>query len=187
MAEQTTETTETTGHAAGEEHSGGFPPFDSTHFGSQILWLAITFGLLYYLMSKVALPRIASILEERNDRIADDLAEAEKLKQETDEAIAAYEQALAEARQNAHGIAEKARDKAKAEIGASRSKIEGDLEAKVADAEERISKVKAEALAEVDTIAKDTTGALVEVLIGGGASSDEIGKAVDTALAERRR
>lgn len=185
--EHTTETTETTGHAGEEAHGGTFPPFDSTHFGSQLLWLAITFGVLYYLMSKVALPRIASILEERNDRIADDIAEAEKLKQETDEAIAAYEQALAEARQNAHAIAEKARDKAKGEIDASRAKIEGDLEAKLAEAEARITKLKSDALAEVDTIAKDTAGTLVEVLIGGGASADEIGKAVDSALAERRR
>ena len=65
-------------------------------------------------MSRVALPRIGSILEERDNRIAGDLAEAGRLKEESDAAIAAYEQALAEARQNAHAIAQKARDAAKA-------------------------------------------------------------------------
>jgi F-type H+-transporting ATPase subunit b len=183
VAEQTTETTAHTGE---DGHSDVFPPFDSSHFGSQLLWLAITFGLLYYLMSKIALPRIASILEERNDRIADDLAEAEKLKQETDEAIAAYEQALAEARQNAHGIAEKAREKAKSEIDASRSKIEADLEAKMAEAEASISALKTQALSEVDTIAKDTAGVLVQTLIGTGTAADEVNKAVESALAERK-
>lgn len=180
MAEQTTGTTE---HAG--EHANVFPPFDSTTFGSQLLWLAITFGLLYYLMSKIALPRIAAILEERNDRIADDLAEAEKLKQETDAAIADYEQALAEARQNAHTIAQNARDKSKAEIDKARSKIEANLEARMADAEARISELKATAMAEVDTIAKDTAEALVDVLIGSASRAD-VSKAVDGVLSGRK-
>ncbi len=180
MAEETTATTEQAG-----EHNDVFPPFDSTTFGSQLLWLAITFGLLYYLMSKFALPRIAGILEERNDRIADDLAEAEKLKQETDAAIADYEQALAEAKQNAHAIAQNARDKSKEEIEASRSKIESDLEAKMAEAEARIAETKASAMAEVDVIAKDTAEALVETLVGS-AKKAEIAKAVDSVLGERK-
>ncbi len=68
--------------------SGVFPPFDSTHFASQLLWLAITFGLFYLLMSKVIIPRIGGILETRHDRIAQDLDEASRLKGEADAAIA---------------------------------------------------------------------------------------------------
>ena len=97
------------------EHGAGFPPFDSTTFASQILWLAITFGLFYWIMKKVAVPRIAGILEDRKDRIAGDLSEANRLKEETDEAIAAYEQALAEARAKAHTIALNTRAKLKAD------------------------------------------------------------------------
>ncbi len=177
------ETTESIEQDGG--HSDVFPPFDSTTFGSQLLWLAIAFGLLYYLMSRLALPRIASILEERNDRIADDLAEAEKLKQETDEALAAYEQALAEAKQNAHAIAQEARDKSKDEVEAARGKIEGELEAKLAEAESRITAVKADAMTEVDVIARDTAGALVDMLIGASGKAD-VSKAVDAVLAERK-
>ena len=180
MAETTAETTE---HPV--EHSDVFPPFDSTTFGSQLLWLAITFGLLYYLMSKIALPRIASILEDRKDRVADDLAEAERLKQETDVAIAEYEQALAEAKQNAHAIAQDARDKSKGELEAARSRIEADLESKMADAETRIDGRRSEAMADVDVIAKETAGALVEMLIGSAGKAD-VAKAVDAVLAERK-
>ncbi len=180
MAEETTATTEQAG-----EHKDVFPPFDSTTFGSQLLWLAITFGLLYYLMSKFALPRIAAILEGRNDRIADDLAEAEKLKQETDAAIAEYEQALAEARQNAHTIAQNARDKSKEEIEASCARIEADLDGKMTEAEARIAETKASAMAEVDLIAKDTAEALVEALVGSAKKAD-VAKAVDGVLAERK-
>jgi F-type H+-transporting ATPase subunit b len=168
----------------GGEAEGVFPPFDPDTFGSQLFWLAITFGLLYYLMAKVALPRIGTILEERNDRIADDLAEAEKLKQETDEAIATYEQALGEARKNAHGIAHTARDKAKAKIDADRNRIEADLGDKIKVAEAEIATVTAAALADVDTIARDATEALVEELVGGGASKAEIAAAVAAATKE---
>ncbi len=173
----------------GAEHAGEghdvFPPFDPATFGSQILWLAITFGLLYFLMSRVALPRIGSILENRSNRIAGDLAEAGRLKEETDAAIAAYEQALAEARQNAHGIGQQARDVAKAGVDADRKRIEGDLQGRLDAADARISEVKDRALAEVDAIARDATEAIVETLVGARASEAEIARAVETALAER--
>ena len=168
----------------GDAH-GAFPPFDPQTFGSQLFWLAITFGLLYYLMAKVALPRIGTILEERNDRIADDLAEAEKLKQETDEAIASYEQALGEARQNAHGIAHAARDKAKAKIDADRNRIEADLGDKIKAAEAEIATVTSAALADIDSIARDAAEAFVQALVGGGAGRAEIAAAVDAAMKER--
>ena len=114
----------TTGHepaTVGHEtvpgtHHVVFPPFDATTFGSQLLWLAITFAALYLLMSRVALPRIGEILEVRRDRIEGDLAEADRLRQKTDQAIAAYEAALAEARQKAHGIAEDTRSELKREM-----------------------------------------------------------------------
>ncbi len=71
-----------------------FPPFDATTFASQLLWLAITFGVLYYLMARVAVPRIAGIIEDRRDRIASDLDMADRLKTDSEEALAAYEKAL---------------------------------------------------------------------------------------------
>jgi F-type H+-transporting ATPase subunit b len=103
------------GAPGGDAHGGGaFPPFDQSTFASQLLWLAITFGLFYLLMSRVIVPRIGGILEHRRDRIAQDLDEASRLKEEADNAIAAYEQELAEARKKASAIAEAAREKAKA-------------------------------------------------------------------------
>ena len=83
---------------ASEQHAKGFPPFDASTFASQLLWLAITFVALYLLMSRIALPRIGSILETRHQRVEGDLAEAQRLKDQSDAAIAAHEKALAEAR-----------------------------------------------------------------------------------------
>ena len=171
--------------AQGGEHAATFPPFDPATFGSQLFWLAILFGLLYVLMSRVALPRIGSILEERAARIASDLAESQRLKEASDAAIAAHEQALAEARQNAHGIAQKARDAAKAEIAADRNRIETDLNAKLAAAEAEIGKVKDRALSEVDAIAKDAVETIVEVLVGTKVGKAEVESAVAAAMAGR--
>jgi len=162
------------------EHNGGgvFPPFDSSTFASQLLWLAITFGLFYLLMAKVALPRISSILEVRSDRIAQDLDEANRLKEESDAAIAAYEQELAEAKSRAHTIAQEARDEAKAEVEAKRAGIETDLAAKIADAEDRIAGIKKKAMGEVGAIAEATTEALVSELLGGKVTKADIASAV---------
>jgi F-type H+-transporting ATPase subunit b len=175
------EGTEAHGGEHGGEH-GAFPPFDPATFASQLIWLALSFGALYLLMSRVALPQIGGILEHRSNRIANDLAEAGRLKEETDAAIAAYEQALAEARQNAHAIGQKARDAMKAEIDADRARTEAGLQAKLDAAEARIADVKAQALKDVDTIAKDATETLLEVLLGPRATQSEIAGAVQAAM-----
>ena len=170
------------------EHGGAhstFPPFDPATFGPQLFWLVILFGLLYVLMSRVAIPRIGSILEERDKRIAGDLAEAARLKAASDAAIAAHEQALAEARQNAHSIGQKARDTAKSEIAADRSRIEAELNGKLSAAEAEIAKVKSRALGDVDSIARDAVEAIVEALVGTKIGKPDVARAVEAAMAER--
>ncbi len=168
------------------ENAGGnsFPPFDSTTFASQLLWLAITFGAFYYLMAKIVLPRISDILEVRSDRIAQDLDEANRLKQESDEALAAYEQEMAEARSRAHNIAQEARDKAKADAEAERSQVESDLAKKLSEAEAKITAIKDAALSEVGAIAEDTATAMVKELLGGSLTKAEVAKAIKQASAK---
>ena len=175
------ETNSEVGHATDGGAGGSFPPFDSSTYGSQILWLAITFGVLYYVMAKVALPRIGSILEVRSDRIEQDLAEAQRLKEDTDEAIASYEQALGDARSKAQGIAQTARDKAKAETDSAIAKVEADLAEKMDAAEKTIAGIRDKAMAEVDDIAGDTTQAIVKSLIGGSVTKAEVTKALKSA------
>ena len=95
--------------AAHGAEGGAFPPFDSSTYPSQLLWLAITFGLFYVLMSKVVLPRVGGILEARHDKIGRDLEEANRLKADSEAAGAAYEKSLAEARKKAQSIASETR------------------------------------------------------------------------------
>ncbi len=130
-----------------------FPPFDGSTFASQLLWLAITFVALYFILARVAIPRIGGILRDRSGRIAGDIATAEAARAASEAALTAYEKALAAARNNASSIAEGARSEAKAAADAERKTTEAGLAAKLAAAESSIADIKAKALSEVGAIA----------------------------------
>ena len=170
-------TTDDAAHAASEA-AGLFPPFDTSTYASQLLWLVIAFGLVYYIISKIAGPRISSILEDRHDRIASDLAEAERLKRETDEAMEAYEKALSDARARANTLANETRDKLTAETTAKRQASEEELGKKLADAETRINAIKGEALGQVDAIATDAVGAIMDKLAPKAPTKAAVEKAI---------
>ena len=166
-----------------EVPSGGkkqFPPFNKDTFASQLVWLAITFIALYLLMSKVALPRVGGIIENRRAKVAADLVEAQRLKQQSEDAIAAYEKGLADARGRAQAIAAKTRDKLMAEADARRKALEAKLNERLAEAEKSIDATRRAAMANVKGIAVETAGAIVERLIGTKPSE----KTVEDAVAE---
>lgn len=177
------EGTNTTVEHQTEAH-GAFPPFDASTFSAQLFWLAITFVALYLLMARVAIPRIGGILALRRDRIAGDLAAAEKAKANAEAAEADYDSALAAARANASAIAEKAREEARAAADKERSAIEADLARKLADAEARIGDIKAKALAEVGGIAGEATDAIVRRLLGAEVAASDVADAVAKAMAK---
>jgi F-type H+-transporting ATPase subunit b len=135
-------------------------------------------------MKRVALPKIGSVIEMRQGRIAGDLQAADKLRRKTQEAIAAYEQALAEAKARAHGIAQEARNRLKDDVGAERAALERDLSAKSAEAEARILAAKTSALKDVDAVASETAAEIVRRLIGIGPAKPEVALAVAAARKE---
>jgi F-type H+-transporting ATPase subunit b len=163
-------------------HKGGFPPFQKDTFASQFVWLAITFVALYLLISRIAVPRIGGILEARERRIAGDIAEAQRLKADSEAALAAYEKALADARNRAQAIGAEIRDKLHAEAEQNRKAIEAKLNAQLADAEKQIAATKTGAMANVRGIAVDAAAAIVERLIGTAPPAPAIAAAVDAAL-----
>lgn len=164
--------------AAGDA-SSAFPPFDPTFFASQIFWLAITFIALYALLSRLILPRIGSAIEARRDRIADDLDAAAQMKAQADEAVRAYEQALAEARAKASATAAEAKAEADRLIEEESEALNRELEAKQAEAERRIADAKAKALAEVRDIAAEAAAEAASRLADLEVGAEEARKAVD--------
>jgi F-type H+-transporting ATPase subunit b len=151
-------------------------------FAPQLIWLAISFVLLYLIMSRLALPRVGQILEERSSRIAGDLATAAKLREDTEKAIAQYEQALADAKARAQGIARQARDEMTRDIERQRAEVDQTIAAQTTDAEKRINTMKDAALTHVGEIATDTAEALVARLLGKTVDRSELQGAINEAL-----
>lgn len=177
------ETHETVGVSPEAEHGKKvFPPLDPTTFSSQLIWFAVAFGALYLLMSRVALPRIGSVIEERRARIRRDLDEAERLKVETERALKAYEQAVADARGNATKIAQETRDKLKSEVDAERQRVDKEIGDRLAKAEAQIKSATAAAMGRVNEIATDTAETIVGELVGLKLNRDDIAGAVKSVL-----
>src|SRR5262249_11826806 len=133
MAEPSAHSEAPAGHSA-------FPPFESEYFPSQLVWLAISFVLLYALMSRIALPRIGARVAARGKAISDDLAAAEGLKEQSNAAQAAYDQALADARVRAQGIANATREQQARDTDALHKRLESELHDRIAAAEQSIGK-----------------------------------------------
>lgn len=164
--------------APGGGHEGAFPPFDSTHFMSQLIWLAITFGLLYYLMSKVALPRIAGILKDRGDKISSDLGAAKAAQGKAEAAQAEHDKTLADAKAKAQALGQDAHQQLSAEADVKRKALEAELNVKMAAADAQIGEMKAKAMANVDGIARDAAAAIIEQITGKAADPQKIATAL---------
>lgn len=177
MAEATTET-------VGQE-AAGLPQlnviFDGT-YTNQVAWLLITFVLLYVIVSRIVVPRVTNVLEEREEKIAGDLDAAERLRNEAEGVREAYEASIAEARLKAQHTLAEAKDAAKAEIAKAQAELDAKLLADATAAEERIAAAKAEALAGLEEIATEVAADMVAKLGGSDISADAAGKAVAAAM-----
>ncbi len=158
------------GHTApvsgGHGEGNAFPPFDASTFPSQLFWLFVSFGLLLFLLARVLLPRVGRILEERSHRIADDLDTAAQMQREAELAGKAYEKALADARAKAHNVAETTRAGVQTELEAEMARAEADIAKQMEKAEAAIRATREKALANVETIATDTAGTILEHVFG---------------------
>lgn len=168
---------EAAGHAA---ESAGMPQLDFATFPNQIFWLLVTLVVIYFVLTRVALPRIASVLAERQGTITNDLAAAEELKLKAQEAEEAYNKALADARAEAHKIIAEAKDEIQADLDAAIAKADAEIAAKAAESEKTIAEIRAGAMASVTEVATETAQEIVAAL---GQKADA--KAVAGAVADR--
>lgn len=171
-----------TGEAAGEAAEVGMPQLDFATFPNQIFWLVVTLVVIYLILSKVALPRIASVLAERQGAITSDIAAAEELKLKAEEAEAAYNQALADARAEAGRIVAEAKAEIQADLDVAIGKADAEIAAKAAESEAAIAEIRAGALESVKAVAKDVSK---DVIAAMGAKADA--KTVNAAIAEQMK
>ena len=160
------------------------PQMEFADYAPQLAWLVITFGLLYFLMARMALPRISEVLEAREQRIANDLERAETLKAEAETAQREYERVAAETRANAQAIAAETREKLKAEQAKKMSAVEAELHKQMAKAEAEIAQARQHAMDGLRDLAADLAKAATDRLLGGSVNKAAAGKAVDAELAK---
>jgi F-type H+-transporting ATPase subunit b len=165
----------------------GMPQLNVNDFMPQLFWLAIWFIILYVVMAKVALPRIAVAIDARRQRRDDDLARAARLKAEADEASAAFQRTMSQARADAQAVLKQTSDRLAAESAERQHALAAQLAEQIAAAERQIAATKEEALAEVRGIAIDVGRSVVEKLTGSAPDPARLGAAVDSRLAGQPR
>ena len=162
------------------------PQLEQIHtYLSQIFWLVVTFGFLYVVLWKAALPRVSSILMERQERIDEDLRKAEDFKKEADEAMAAYEKLVADARSKAQALLRETNDRLAKDSAARHEALGAKIKADVEAAEARIEAARAQAIANSQTVAVEVAQAATARLIGSDVAAGDAETAVQTAMRER--
>jgi len=173
-------THEAAGHAA-EASAPGMPQLDFSTFGNQIFWLMVTLVVIYFVLSRIALPRIGAVLAERQGTITNDIAKADELKQRAVEAEAAYNQALADARMEAGNIVTAAKADIQKDLDKAVAKADAEIAAKAAEGEKAIAEIRKGAVAAVKAVAKDTAKEIVSAM-GGKADAKAITEAVTARM-----
>ena len=167
---------------AADEKKGGMPQLNFESYGSQITWLVISIVVLFIIMKTIALPRIASGLEERSDAIEDDLDRAAEFRRKAEEAEAAYDKALADARAKAQEIAQATRDDIQKDVDAAIAKADAEIAARAAEGEKRIAEIRASAMEAVEEVAGDAAEAVVGAVAPDVADAKAARAAVAAAL-----
>jgi F-type H+-transporting ATPase subunit b len=142
------------------------PQLDVSTFTSQIFWLIICFGALYYLLSRRALPRVSEVLEARQDRIAADLDQAQRLRRDAETALAKYEEAIAKAQERAHVLLAENQARLQAEAAARQAELDRQLASQLAEAETQIAAARDRAVAELEDAAIEAARAAAARLAG---------------------
>ncbi len=182
MAESHGDAKGTTAHTEANAEKHEFPPFQKDTFASQLVSLLIAFVALYLIVSRIALPRVGEVIDARANTIEGDLADAQKLKDQSDAALKSYESELAAARSRAQAIGSETREKLNAASETERKALEEKLSLKLAEAEKTIASTREAAMSNVRGIAADAATAIVQRLAGVQPDAQSVNSAVDASL-----
>lgn len=171
-------------HGAETAASVGMPQLDFSTYPNQIFWLIVALIALYFVISKVAIPRIASVFDERRNAIASELARAEELKRKAEEAEASYEKALAEARAEAHRIIAETKASMEAELKEAQARADEEIARMAAEAEERIAKMRESALSHVAEVARDVAKTAISIILPQALDEKAVEKAIEKLVKE---
>jgi len=166
--------------------SAGLPQLEISTFPPQLIWLTITFVVLYFMMSRVALPRLSQILEERQRKIDDNLKKAEVLKEEAEAAAQGYQKALADARAQAHGVMLETHERIAADAAKAQADAGARLEAEIKAAEARIGEARDSAMAGLSEVATEVALNAAQKVSGESLSEKDVARVVNTVMEDRQ-
>jgi|TARA_B110000259_G_scaffold172071_1_gene204166 F-type H+-transporting ATPase subunit b len=156
----------------------GMPQLDPTYWASQAFWLILIFSLLYLTLSKMFLPKIKESIDDRENKIKDDLDEAQKLKSIAEEKLKDYEITIENAKKEVQKIIVESKNKLSVEIQNKKKKIEKEIEIEVKEAEQEIVKLKENSLINISTISEEVTSKVIEMVSGEPLNQSSIKAAV---------
>ncbi|MGE0153914.1 MAG: F0F1 ATP synthase subunit B' [Reyranellaceae bacterium] len=162
------------------------PQFDVTSFPSQIFWLVVTFVVMYFVMAKLVLPRVGTVLQDRQEKIAEDLDRAGQLKKDAEEITATYEAALAEARAKAQALHRETADALAAAATKRQHEAGAAVAARIAEAEQRIAAARTEAMGQIKSVAADVAAAAIAKVAGVSVDGGRLSGEIDSVIGARR-
>jgi len=156
----------------------GMPQLDPTYWASQAFWLILIFTLLYLVLSKMFIPKIKESIDDRENKIKDDLDEAQKLKLVAEEKLKEYEVTIINAKKEVQKIIFESKNKLNSEIYNKKRKVEKEIEAEVKNAEQVIENLKKNSLTNISIISEEMTSKVIELVSGEPLNQSSVKAAV---------
>ena len=159
--------------------SGGMPQLNPEFWVSQIVWLVLTFGILYIVLSKLILPKISDNLESRKSQILENIETAETQREESEKKLKEFEKIILDSKIEAKNHFNEVRQKTLEDINNKRSALEKDIDKEIRAAEEEINNLKTNSNEKIKNIAVETSSELIKQLIGEEANNSSVSAIVD--------
>ena len=159
--------------------SGGMPQLNPEFWVSQIVWLVLTFGILYIVLSKLILPKISDNLESRKSQILENIETAEKQREESEKKLKEFEKIILESKLEAKNYFNEARQKILEDISIKKNSLDKDIDGEITAAEQEIKKLKTDSSEKIKNIAIETSSELIKQLIGEEANNSSISAIVE--------
>ena len=156
----------------------GMPQLDPTYWASQAFWLILIFTLLYLALSKMFIPKIKESIDDRENKIKDDLDEAQKLKTVAEEKLKEYEATIENAKKEVQKMLFESKNKLSIEIKKKKKEFEKEISIEVKNTEKEIEILKEESLASITVISEEVTSKVIELVSGEPLNQSSVKAAV---------
>tara|TARA_A100001011_G_scaffold362814_1_gene412177 strand:+ start:233 stop:808 length:576 start_codon:yes stop_codon:yes gene_type:complete len=160
----------------------GMPQLDPTYWASQAFWLTVIFILLYLSLSKLFIPKIKKNIDDRENKIKEDLEEAQKLKETADQKLKEYEKLIESTKKEVHKIILESKNKLGADISIKKKSFEKEIDAEILKVQNEIQNLKKNSLSNISLIAEEITSKIIEQISGDSLNQSSIKAAVAESL-----